>query len=232
MKSKSTIGQRLIKTREYVNLKQTDVAELAHIARSSISKLESDKAEKYLDLAMFYSRTYNISLDWLIDGIGGDEVILKENSSLKILGTEQYKEKGVPENAIPLYDIDINAGNVQRLIDDNNSIPLVGWIHLEEMSSTEGLLGVRAKGDSMATFINSGDVLLIRRIQDRSFIPLGLTYVLIGAEMSAVKYIHDELPGEKWLLTSHNVEHKPFPVKKEAIKHLFVVVKVLKDLTY
>lgn len=135
-------------------------------------------------------------------------------------------------HSIPIYDIEIDAGNINRLIDANNNIPVVGHLNIESSENSSGLLGVRAKGDSMATFINGGDTMLIRKLTNWDFIPRGNAYVIIGKEVSVVKYIRNGPTPDEWLLRSHNEYYEDFIVSKKDILHLFIVVKVLKELTY
>lgn len=175
------------------------------------------------------TNSYNISPEWMLTG---EEPMFRDEPSAKIISTEAMRVDGVPEDAIPLYDIDINAGNVQRLIEAHDNVPLVGWLHLEDTPAEAGLLGVRARGDSMATFINGGDVMLIKRIEDREFVPPGHAYVVISTELSVVKYIRNGSTPDKWVLRSHNDFYEDFEVSKSSVKHLFIVVKVLKELTY
>lgn len=156
----------------------------------------------------------------------------RQEAPAKVITSEIAKADGVPEGAIPLYDIDINAGNVQRLIEAQDHVPLVGWVHLEDIPAAQGLIGVRAKGDSMATYINSGDVMLIRRIEDWSFINFGYPHVIIGKETTAVKYLRKGPDPDTWILRSHNDIYEDFDIPKASVKHLFAVVKVLKDITY
>lgn len=201
--------------------------------KSNFSKyFKEDEKQKELktESVVKLTNAFNVNPDWLLNNLGDmyrDEAFFTN----EIRQVTIHKE-GVPDNAIPLYDMNINAGNVERLIDDNNCIPMVGWIHLEDVPASQGLIGVRAKGESMASYINSGDVMLIRKIEDWSFLPFGLPYVVIGTEMSVVKYLKAGPTQDEWTLSSHNEGHEDFHVPKTSVKHLFVVVKVLKDITY
>lgn len=136
------------------------------------------------------------------------------------------------EGAIPIYDMEVNAGMVGRLIDDNNNIPISGWLYLRGMSTDSGLVGVKAVGDSMATFINGGDIMLIRKLENYDFIPPGHAYVVISNELSIVKYVRNGKDESYWTLRSHNDKYEDFPVKREDVKHLFIVVRVIKELNY
>jgi len=191
------------------------------------------------------NKKYDVSLDWLLtekgdiftqelkpEGVKESGHVYAKHPEM-IIATRNLDNKDIiPPNSIPLYDIDINAGNVERLIDDNNSVLIVGWIHLESVSESAGLIGVRAKGNSMATYINGGDIMLIRKIEDWNFINFGFPYVVIGSETSAVKYLRKGEDEKLWRLRSHNETYEEFDIPISSVKHLFAVVRVLKEVTY
>src|SRR5690606_24177328 len=110
----------------------------------------------------------------------------------------------VPATALRLYDIEINAGNVTRIIADNNNIQVVGLLQLEELPNSNGFRGVRAKGKSMASFIDNGDHLIIKPLKNRRFVALGEAYVIITDEQAVVKYIRAGSTPETYTLRSHN----------------------------
>lgn len=196
---------------------------------------ESDrKGEPSLSVLRKILKEYpHLNIEWVVNGEGEmfkkPEKIYEDLSERTPLLLEEGK---APSTSIPLYDIDIDAGNVERLLDLNNGIPIVGWINLQDMPNSAGIVGVRAKGDSMGTFINGGDTMLIRRLESRTFIPPGHAYVIIGEELTVVKYIKNSDEENTWLLKSHNEKYEPFKVKISEVKHLFIVVRVLKELTY
>jgi phage repressor protein C with HTH and peptisase S24 domain len=167
----------------------------------------------------------SLNTSWLLTGEGN--MLKDKNGSTTVPITQNFVE-----GSIPLYDIEINAGTVTRIIDDNNTVPLAGWLYLKDNPNTTGLIGVRAKGDSMSTFIDGGDIMLIRRLRNFDFIPPGHAYVVISDELSIVKYLRNGKDENHWTLRSHNKNYEDFTVKRSSIKHLFIVVKVLKELSY
>lgn len=175
-----------------------------------------------------------LNKNWLITGDGN--MLLAESmpeDKSDPLAHHAFSEESVERNkAIPIYDLDISAGTITRLIEDNNNIPLSGWLYLKGAPNTTGLIGVRAKGNSMATFINGGDTMLIRKLENYNFIPPGHAYVIISDELSVVKYIRNGRDNEHWTLRSHNDIYEDFEVKRSDIKHIYIVVKVLKELSY
>lgn len=198
-------GEELKKAREAKSLTQSKLAELSGIPLGTIGRIEASGKDTIKKA---------IVVEALQTALGGNS------------GQNQNDRR------IPIYDIEIDAGNVARLIDDHNTVPVVGHLQLNDSLNTSGLMGVRAKGDSMATFINGGDIMLIRKLESRSFIPPGHAYVVIGKELTVVKYIRQGSTHGHWVLRSHNEYYEDFEVEKSDVIHLFIVVKVLKELTY
>lgn len=196
---------------------------------TDIKSGKKDLQRKFLDdICSFYpvSKTFVLTgTGNPIDGLNKPVETLPKNHVFPAAGE-------IPDGSIPLYDIDIDAGTVARVIDDANNIPVIGWLYLKDTPNTTGLLGVRARGDSMATFIHGGDMMLIRKLKNFDFIPPGQAYVVISEELAVVKYIRNGSTPESWVLRSHNDIYEDFEVKRSDVKHLFIVVKVLKDLTY
>lgn len=190
---------------------------------------KKDLQRKFLDSVCSF---YPISKTFVLTGTG-DPVESKIKPAEFSPAKQVFAAAGeIPEGSIPLYDIDIDAGTVARVIDDANNIPIIGWLYLKDTPNTTGLLGVRARGDSMATFIHGGDMMLIRKLKNFDFIPPGQAYVVISEELAVVKYIRNGSTPDSWILRSHNDIYEDFEVKRSDVKHLFIVVKVLKDLTY
>ena len=75
-------------------------------------------------------------------------------------------------------------------------------------------------------------MLVIRPITNRRFVPLGGAYVIITEELNVTKYNLAGSTKETYTLRSHNYTmFEDFEVFKNDIKHLFLVVKVIKDVT-
>lgn len=196
---------------------------------TDIKSGKKDLQRKFLDSICSF---YPLSKTFVLTGTGDPLDVLDSSAENKSTKQVYSSLDEIPEGSIPLYDIDIDGGTVSRVIDDANNIPIIGWLYLKDTPNTTGLLGVRARGDSMATFIQGGDMMVIRRLKNFDFIPPGQAYVVISEEVAVVKYIRNGSTPEKWTLRSHNDIYEDFEVKRSDVKHLFIVVKVLKDLTY
>ncbi|PSR54199.1 hypothetical protein AHMF7605_12030 [Adhaeribacter arboris] len=189
------------------------------------SKPKSDFMEKV------YRSIENLNPEWWLTGQG--EMFIKSNKT--IIKSEEPKSFLNQNSAVPIYDIEVRAGIVSRLIENNENIPIIGWYYLKDIPNIDGIIGVRAVGDSMVPFITGGDTLLIKRVDKNGYIAPGLSYVIITSNMTVVKYIQKGPNKNYWHLKSHNSDKEQYPddeIAKDEIIHLFLVVKVLKELTY
>lgn len=233
-----TINERLNKLIKGLQMNTNSFSKAAGVSEATTRTYTVRGSKPNSDYLEAVFRAFaNINAEWLLTGEGG---MFKPTDAEE--PHQPYKTKGktrilpgdgiIPEDAIPLYDIDITAGNVARLIDDNNNVPVTGWLRMEDTISTKGLIGVKAVGDSMATYINGGDTMLIRKLTDFDFIPPGHAYVVISEDLTVVKYLRNGSTPNLWCLKSHNSKYEDFEVPKKKVKHLFIVVKVLKELSY
>ena len=69
-----TFGERLYELRRNKNISQEELAELLDVSRQSISKWENDKAYPEMTRLLFMSEYFNVSLDYLMRGVEGDEI--------------------------------------------------------------------------------------------------------------------------------------------------------------
>ena len=68
-----TFGERLYELRKNKNISQEELAELLDVSRQSISKWENDKAYPEMTRLLFMSEYFEVSLDYLMRGVEGDE---------------------------------------------------------------------------------------------------------------------------------------------------------------
>lgn len=68
-----TFGERLYELRRNKNISQEGLAELLDVSRQSISKWENDKAYPEMTRLLFMSEYFDVSLDYLMRGVEGDE---------------------------------------------------------------------------------------------------------------------------------------------------------------
>ncbi len=68
-----TFGERLYELRKNKNISQEELAELLDVSRQSISKWENDKAYPEMTRLLFMSEYFDVSLDYLMRGVEGDE---------------------------------------------------------------------------------------------------------------------------------------------------------------
>ncbi len=197
-----------------------------------IDENETDEKKKnrrvsqpgYKELFKILEAYPQLSSDWLMRGV--DPMFIDEADVVHPLNNYAFSL----QSAIPIYDIEINAGIVNRMIEDNNNAPIVGWYYLKD-SPNDGVIGVKTVGDSMYPLITGGDTLLVKRLDVFGFVPFGHPYVIITEKLTVVKYIRKSPNSDSWLLRSYNEQYEDVEIKKGDVVHLFIVVKVLKELT-
>lgn len=141
-----------------------------------------------------------VNSDWLITG-KGDMLLKNENSS------------------IPYYDVDVTASNIDIFND--------GKEFVSEYMTVAGFkdcdFACNVAGNSMAPHINSGDIIICKKLTDTSFINFGETYLVITPEQRLVKQIRKSEKEEYIKMVSRNPEHDPFDLHKSKILNLFIV---------
>lgn len=68
-----TFGERLYELRKSRNVSQEELAELLDVSRQSISKWENDKAYPEMTRLLFMSDYFDVSLDYLMRGVGNSK---------------------------------------------------------------------------------------------------------------------------------------------------------------
>ena len=239
-----SLGERLKRLRERKKLTQAFVAESIRLSKGAISQYENNlyrpNNEILWDLAKLYEVSFAELLGievptsvkpedaekWFESNYGqlgplntkkAQDVELKTSSSLfemlsKVTDT-------TVNNYVPFFDIDITAGRFE-VFDDVQEIP-TGYIYAPEFS---GCLACRVKGDSMYDRIYPGATAFVYRLQDKKYIDYNQIYLVVIAGYRVLKYI-EPIDGDdtRVMLVSHNPRHKPWPVEKQDIQHLFLV---------
>ena len=130
---------------------------------------------------------------------------------------EMYKDdnKTLSTKTIPIYDISGSAGrNISFFADDAS---VVEHIFLGS-SFKDCTAAIRIYGDSMYPLYQSGDLALLKRIQEHAYFQWGHVYLIVTADDRFLKHVL-EVSGnkEQLLLKSQNEYYKPFKINKKDI---------------
>lgn len=134
------------------SLTQKKVAEITGMTQPQVSQLLSGKDPIGKKTAKLWSDHFGLSYTWLLTGEG---VMMKDIT----IPASAISSEPSP-NAVPIYDIDFNAGFVERY--GGNELERVGVIDSPAYSKATAVVSVT--GDSMHPLISSGDQIIIREM--------------------------------------------------------------------
>jgi transcriptional regulator with XRE-family HTH domain len=85
-----TSGQRIKERREFLKLRQGELAKLAGISQSTLSELESGESKMPSAKALMgLSKALNVTQAWIITGKDGEVDVLSEDEETLILQTRK-----------------------------------------------------------------------------------------------------------------------------------------------
>ncbi|QNT77938.1 LexA family transcriptional regulator [Entomobacter blattae] len=131
----------------------SSVAKAAGISQTSLNNYLSGKGEMKVSIASKLAKACNISLEWLIDGVGNMEA----GSSPSISSKEVI--------SIPIYDVTISADHgVEPISQDVKDLVVLPKKLLLDYSSInwKHVIAVTVSGDSMFPTLHDGDTILVQ----------------------------------------------------------------------
>lgn len=163
-----------------------------------------------------------INANWLIKGEG--EMFLSSEPSQQ---TSENNKKGnlIQQKGIPYYPIEAFAGRTDFHFSDTPEFPTTK-IYIPGFESCTAAISVA--GDSMYPIYCSGDIIIIKEIQDLEIIIWGKAYVIITKDHRLIKYIHRHESSNFITLKSANQKYEPVDIKREKIIKLYSIVGVIK----
>lgn len=202
--------------------------ELGYKSSEKISRLFRDGGAKpSYDIIYDISNKFEINTDWLITGRGS---MLKNEplSSIDNHEADLPEIQSTKRNRIPLYDDVSTIGGINNCIATLDPSNPSEWIDAGDWFP-EATAAIRHYGDSMIEY-PSGSILALKRVNDVRLIMNGRNYVIETTEYRVTKQLQDK--GDYFMAYSTNREtypdgsqiHAPFPVPKDAIRHIDLVL--------
>lgn len=202
--------------------------ELGYKSSEKISRLFRDGGAKpSYDIIYDISNKFEINTDWLITGRGS---MLKNepSSSVDNNGVDLLEIQSSKRNRIPFYDDVSTIGGINDRIATLDPSNPSEWIDAGDWFP-EATAAIRHYGDSMVEY-PSGSILALKRVHDARLIMNGRNYVIETTEYRITKQLQDK--GDYFMAYSTNREtypdgsqiHAPFPVPKDAIRHIDLVL--------
>lgn len=141
-----------------------------------------------------------LNTQWLLSGVG-------------VMFSEKVR-------ALPFYEVDVTAGNVNRIFDGTeiprDSLLVPGFADCD--------FAVPVSGHSMYPKISNGDIIICKQINDFDVVEFGQIYLIVTDERRMVKYVRKAAKPDKVLLVSENHERfDDFEIARSKIRRLYLV---------
>lgn len=146
-------------------------------------------------------------------------------SRVKNRGPKPSQQK--QDTGVPYYDVDF-VGGFDFMINDQTVTPS-GYLNVDKFSRATCLCNIT--GHSMEPEINHGDIIVLRKIDDWSFLPLGEIYAIVTRnDMRTVKRLGRGSTEETFLLipTNKSGGFEPQEIKKSDITIIYEVMGCVK----
>ena len=213
----STVKGRLLTYLKENRIPQTEFCRKLGVAPTYIGVIrKSIPPEKINKIVSLYP---DLSRDWLLYGEG--EMCTKENEDpLRMLQKAGYM--------VPLLPVTAFAGNI------------TAWsqsIDIEEcekvISPVKGIdFAIRISGDSMEPVFHDGAIVLVKKIDDKAFIPWGHPMIVDSSNGVLFKDVFPSGRGRKYIeARSVNSKYPPIEIPQDCIHGLYRVVTTLNTIS-
>lgn len=190
---------------------QTKCEEMCGISRGYLSKIKDNFGTDMLNKISIAFPSLNIK--WIISGNGEMEY----DDEPKISYT-----KGVP-----YYNVDF-IGGFDLILNDQTVNPEY-LIDFQKYNNADCWCNVT--GHSMEPEINHGDIIALKKIEDKSFLPLGEVYAIVTKnDMRTIKRLGAGKTDDSYTLIPSNKspEYSPQPLPAKMIRTIFQVLGAVK----
>ena len=213
----STVKGRLLTYLKENRIPQTEFCKRLGVAPTYIGVIrKSIPAEKINRIATLYP---NLNRDWLLYGEG--EMYVKEtNDPRKLLQDAGY--------LVPLLPVTAFAGNITAWSQSVNTNECEKVI-----SPVQGVdFAIRISGDSMEPDFHDGSIILIKKIDDKAFIPWGHPMIVDSSNGVFFKDVFPSERGKKYIeAQSLNKKYPPLDIPLDCVYGLYRVVTTLNTIS-
>ncbi|MDE7347062.1 MAG: hypothetical protein K2N48_10050 [Muribaculaceae bacterium] len=209
----TTVKGRLLTYLKEQRIPQTEFCRKLGVAPTYIGVIrKSIPAEKINRIVTLYP---NLSRDWLLYGEG--EMYVKESGDAR----KFLQEAGY---MVPLLPVTAFAGNITAWSQSVNANDCEKVI-----SPVQGVdFAIRISGDSMEPDFHDGSIVLIKKIDDKAFIPWGHPMIVDSSNGVFFKDIYPSDKGKEFIeAKSRNPKYPPLQIPQDCIHGLYRVVTTL-----
>lgn len=206
-------SKRFLDVVEIIKKRNSSIYKDLNIDRTLKSKIKSGvqnaSIEKILNLCSMYN---DVSGDYILTGKGSPLLGDKNLSDLR-------------QGMIPLYKNEAAAGfGLPGFVVNDKDIE--GYYLIKEFFNASFMLHVR--GHSMEPIYNPGDIIAVRVINESQFIQWNKPHLLYTKSQGLIIKRLKPLDESNILAVSENPEYDPFPVPKEDIDGIALVLGVVR----
>lgn len=215
---KNSIGERLREARENKQLDQTTLADKAGIVARTLQRWE--KGEQVPDGVAItrLAKATGVQASWLLTGEGDMYAVPSRPENMYLLpGASRRKNRLVD---LPLISA-VPAGKVATLFHPDYADD---YVTVDDIKDPQAF-ALKVKGNSMATRIEDGDVVVVSPQQEARSGDVCVVRVNGEDTLKKVKF-----EGNYVHLIPFNPEFDPVVVKRREVNFVWKVVKLIKEL--
>lgn len=210
------LKSRLIEFIEHKGLSVQSFEIQCNLSNGAVSKMGNNTRRSTIDKI---SKSYpDLNTTWLLTGEGN---MLLNNSDL------------VPQKSftvgVPYYNVDF-IGGFDLVLNDQTTTP---EYLIDFKKYNEATCWCNVTGHSMEPEITHGDIIALKKIEDKSFLPLGEVYAIVTTNgMRTIKRLGPSSDPKCYTLvpTNKSPEYGIQELPKDMIEHIFQVLGCMKRL--
>jgi repressor LexA len=210
----SVLAENIKRIRKRKDLSQQAFAVAVGSTRGNIAQYELGNNHPPEDVLFAIAKFADVTPDDLkTKHLYADEKALSANEDRVPYHTNKESK------LIPFYNIDVTAGAKELFLDSRETIDY----NIDMPGFKDCDFAVPVSGHSMYPKISSGNIIFCKKVDHREFIEYGHIYLIITNDRRMIKQIRKADDKEHLMLVSENPDYDTFDIKKELIKHLYLV---------
>ncbi len=225
----TNIKERILHISDLKGIKKEDFFKDLGFSYANFKGIQKKSALGSDSIDIILSKYPDIDANWLLTGKGE---MLKDDNKQKskpyiINENDDYINES-NSDYIPLIPIEAIAGKANSGTIQIQQKDIIGGYIIPEFKQKGVNYMIRVSGSSMYPKYSSGDLLGCKIVNDTSFFQWGKIYVLDTDQGPMVKRLFPTDNNNVLECRSDNKEYPPFPINKESIYKIAIVVGVLR----
>lgn len=210
------LKSRLIEFIEYKGLSVQSFEIQCNLSNGAVSKMGNNTRRSTIDKI---SKSYpELNTSWLLTGEGN-----------MLLNNSDFMPQKSFTVGVPYYNVDF-IGGFDLVLNDQTTTP---EYLIDFKKYNEATCWCNVTGHSMEPEITHGDIIALKKIEDKSFLPLGEVYAIVTTNgMRTIKRLGPSSDPKCYTLvpTNKSPEYGIQDLPKNMIEHIFQVLGCMKRL--